>query len=250
MSVSKIVKQVWEQQEKDCPPIKKKKVVKRKPRQIINKPRHYIEIDDDLWKSIGRVETGTKIGLRGPSYSGKSSVLIKLIKPLLPLMKVDYNNHEEKGGDAGTVKRKLLQTGITEDETNLTFYKAFLESDEFETFSDILRKKGSAGFAILDSMQHAGMTKRFYDKFVYEFSDRRKKILAFISHNKMDDLVLHVWHDIDVKLHVIGYVCSVESRLEDATNKPIIIWEEKARKYWGQKYRQVINGTYWPGRKK
>lgn len=229
---------------------KKKRIRVLRPKNIIGKERKFIPVEGEIWDSIGKLERGTKIILKGPSFSGKSSVLIMLIKPLLEHMRVDYNNHEENGGDSGTVEKKLGHGGIDASDDNLRFYKAPIESDEYETYGEILRKKGSAGFAILDSIQHACLDKKGYVQFVNEFADRRGKILAFISHGVSNDYIKHVWHDCDVKLEVIGYVCYVESRLIDAQNKPIIIWEDGAKKHWKKRYQDVIKGRYWPGKKK
>ncbi len=232
-------------------PYKKKKIKMLRPSQIIKKERQYIDLDGPLGESIGRIERGTKIFITGRSYSGKSSIIIRLCRAMSQHMRVDYNNHEEKGGDAATVKEKMRLAGIDEShDDSIRFYKAPITSDVEETFSEILLKRNSAGFAVLDSVQHAGMGKREYIEFTNMFCNpRRGKIIAFISHWQKNDLTKHLLHDCDVKLEAMHYVVYVESRLEGATNKPIVIWEEGAKKAWGKNYKAVINGDYWPGRK-
>lgn len=233
-------------------PHKKKKTKVLRPSQIIKKERQYIEIDGEIGASIGKVERGTKIFITGRSYSGKSSLITRLCEAMAKQVNVDYNNHEEKGGDAATVKLKMAYAGIDETyDSRIRFYKAPLHSDSEETFDEILSKRGSAGFAVLDSMQHSGMDKAEYIRFTNKFCNPRKgKIIAFISHWQKNDLFKHVHHDCDVKLEAMNYVVYVESRLEGATNKPIIVWQEGAKKAWGKNYKAVIDGKYWPGKKK
>lgn len=231
---------------------KKKRIKVLRPSQIINKEREYIELGGVLGDSIGRVEKGTKIFITGRSYSGKSSFITMLCAAMAKYTKVDYNNHEEKGGDAATVKQKLKQASIDESfDHEIRFYQAPIHSDTHETFTEVLNKKGSAGFAVLDSIQHAGMGKADYIAFTNRFCNPRKgKIVAFISHWQQNDFVKHVRHDCDVKLEAMHYVVYVESRLEGASNKPIVVWEEGAKKAWGKNYNKVIKGQYWPGKRK
>jgi hypothetical protein len=46
----------------------------------------------------------------------------------------------------------------------------------------------------------------------------------------------------------MGFIAYVESRY--GGGKPFLIWEEGAKKYWRKKYKDVIEGKYWPGKKK
>lgn len=231
-------------------PRKKRRVKMLRPSQIINKKRVFIDIGGEIGASIGLVEKGTKIFITGRSYSGKSSFISMLCKAFADAgMMADYNNHEEKGGDAGTVKKKMHQAGIDElFDKRIRFYKAPIESDVEETWDEILSKKKSAGFAVLDSVQHAQLKQQQYIDFTDKHcSPRRGKILAFICHWVKNDYMKFIRHDCDVKLEIMKYVVYVESRLEGATNKPIIIWEAGAKKAWGKNYQAVIKGNYWPG---
>lgn len=229
---------------------KKKKVKQLKPSQILNKERKYIEVGGAIGESIGPIELGSKIFITGRSFSGKSSFITMLCALVSQHVKVDYNTHEEKGGDASTIIKKMHQAGINaEHDDRIRFYQAPIHSDDHQTFAEVLSKKGSAGFAVLDSLQHAGMNKADYISFTNKFCNpRRGKIVAFISHWQKNDFVLHVKHDCDIKLEAHKYVVHVESRMEGATNKPIVIWEEGAKKAWGKKYKDVISGKYWPGK--
>ncbi|MBN8834596.1 MAG: hypothetical protein J0H76_09460 [Sphingobacteriales bacterium] len=232
-------------------PPKKKKTKVLRPSQIINKERRYIQLDGPIGDSIGKLELGTKIFITGKSFSGKSTFISMLCAAISQHVKVDYNTHEEKGGDASTIIEKMKYAGITElHDTAIRYYQAPIESSTQETFAEVLSRKGSAGFAVLDSIQHAQMSKKDYIAFTNRFCNaRRGKIVAFISHWQKNDFVLHVKHDCDVKLEAMGYVVYVESRMEGASNMPIVIWEEGAKKAWGKNFKKVIAGKYWPGKK-
>lgn len=236
--------------EKPEKPPKKKRIKILRPSDILGKERQYIELDGEIGQSFGKIERGTKIFITGRSYSGKSSFITMLCRLMAKHLLVDYNSHEEKGGDASTIKVKMNIAGIDETfDSRIRYYQAPLHSETEETFDDVLSKRGSAGFAVLDSMQHARMDKAEYIRFTNKFCNPRKgKIIAFISHWQKNDLFKHVLHDCDIKLEVMHYVVYVESRLEGATNKPIVIWPEKAKKLWGKNYKNVIEGKYWPGR--
>lgn len=164
--------------------------------------------------------------------------------------KVDYNNHEEAGGDSDTVAKKISQAGMA-DNKKVRYYKAPVMSDEYETFQEILMKRNSADFAVLDSMQHAMLNKANYLELTEKLCNQRKgKNLIFISHWVKNDFTKFVRHDCDIKIEVIGFVARVESRCSGAGNKPFIIWEDGAKKYWGKNYKKVIEGNYWPGLKR
>lgn len=233
-------------------PKKKSKSKIMRPSNIINKKREFIDIAGLIGASLGKIEVGSKIFITGRSYSGKSSFVTKLCALMAGHVKVDYNNHEEKGGDAATVVEKMMQAGIDKSfDGKIRFYKAPISSDTEETFADILSKKNSAGFAVLDSLQHARMGKADYIDFTNKFCNaKRRKIIVFISHWQKNDYVMHIKHDCDIKLEVMKYVVYVESRMPGATNKPIVIWEEGAKKAWGKNYTRVVNGNFWPGIKK
>ena len=190
--------------------------------------------------------------ITGPPYSGKSSLVFELCNELTTFGKVDYNNHEEAGGDADTVARKLREKGLADKDGKIQLYKAPIESDEYETWNEILSKKQSAPFGVLDSLQHAGLTtKRQFLGLVDKFcTPKRGKSLIFISHFEKNEFTKFVKHDCDIKVEVIGFVANVESRATDAQNKPFVIWEQKAKEYWGKNYKKVISGAYWPGRKR
>jgi hypothetical protein len=94
------------------------------------------------------------------------------------------------------------------------------------------------------------MNKQAYIEFTDALCNpKKRRSMLFICHwKKSDPLNVFIKHDCDIKIEVIGFVAHVESRY--GGNKPFVIWEQGAKKYWAKKYNQVINGNYWPGQKK
>ena len=222
---------------------KKKRIVALKPSQVINKKRIVYEFEGKWLASFGRPEWVAKWFITGPPYSGKSSLLFELSAMLCELGKLDYVSYEE--GNTQTVADKIKKHGLDGHEANFRL----LPKVELEDFKNRLLGKRSAVFAVIDSVQHAQINKKQYSMFTNAVCNpRRGKSLLFVCHGSKTDLNLFIKHDCDIKIEVIGFVAHVESRF--GGNKPFVIWEEKAKEYWGKKYKQVIEGKYWPGQKK
>lgn len=215
------------------------------PSQIINKKRVLYDLKGKFLESFGRPERIAKWFVTGPSYNGKSSLIMELCNELTQFGNIDYNNFEESGGDSETVKKKLEQYGIgKEQDGKMRFFKAPIPA-----FKKRMMKRKSASFGVLDSLQHGNMSKAEYNDLVGSLCNAKKgKSLMFISHWIKNDFTKHVKHDCDIKIEVIGFVAHVESRY--GGNKPFVIWEEGAKGYWKKRYSQVVAGTYWPGQKK
>ena len=228
---------------------KKKRISILRPSQILKKERQLYAFEEHFLESFGRPERHAKWFITGPSFSGKSSLIFTVCNYLTQFGIVDYNNHEEAGGDSETVADKIRLSGMADKDGRIRLYKAPVVSETHETFGERLMKKKSADFAVLDSMQHAELDKKKYLEMTEKLCTPRKgKSIIFISHWIKNDFTKFVKHDCDIKVEVIGFVAYVESRY--GGNKPFVIWEQAARKHWKKMYHQVISGKYWPGKKK
>lgn len=213
------------------------------PLQVVNSKRIIYDFDGLFKDSFGNPERMAKWFITGPSFSGKSSFLFILSEYLCRFGKVYYNSLEE--GNSQTVSDKIVRHGL--DKQMGKFY--LLPKVSANDFKEKMLKKRSASFGIIDSVQHAEINRRTY----LDITDalcipRRGKSLLFVNHWVKNDLTKFIKHDCDIKIEVIGFVANVESRY--GGNKPFIIWEEGAKRYWSKKYAQVRDGKYWPGRKK
>jgi hypothetical protein len=224
-------------------PPKKKTVKALRPSQIINKKRNIYQFEDKWKESFGRPENFAKWFITGPSYSGKSSFLFSLCEYLTNFGKVAYNNYEE--GDSETVADKMRMSGLIHKED---LFRLIPKEPALE-FKKRLMKRKSAEFGVFDSIQHGQINKELFLNITEDLCVPKKgKSLLFVSHYTKDGLWTFVRHDCDIKVEVINFVANVESRY--GGNKPFVIWEEMAKARWGSRYKQVINGQYWPGRRK
>lgn len=229
-------------------PHKKRRTKVLRPSDIVGKQRDLYPFEGKFFESFGKPEKYAKWFITGPSFSGKSTFLFLLCQELSQYGPVDYNNHEEAGGDSQTVVEKIAISGMAKND-QVRLYKSPLESDTHESFYERLARRNSAPFAVLDSMQHAEMTKKSYLHYTEKLCTPRKgKSLLFVSHWVKNEFTKFVKHDCDIKIEVIGYVANVESRY--GGNKPFVVYEQGAKIHWGKNYKKVISGQYWPGKKK
>lgn len=213
------------------------------PSQVVKKKRIVYPFEGKFRESFGSPECFAKWFVTGPSYSGKSSFLFMLCHYLTTFGKLDYDSFEE--GDAQTVADKINSHGLLEREGNWRL----LAKVPVHQFHQRLSGKKSAVFGVLDSLQHSQIrTSEYIDLVNTLCNPKKKKSLLFVSHWEKNTFTKFVKHDCDIKIEVIGFVANVQSRY--GGNKPFLIWEDGAKKYWGKKYLSVIEGRYWPGQKK
>lgn len=213
------------------------------PRQVMNKKRVVYEFEGAFLESFGKPERNAIWMIWGQSGNGKTRFLLQLCKYLTQFGKVDYNSMEE--GDSASFALALQDTGMLEVDNRFKLLPNVLPDD----FVERLCGKRKADFAVWDSLQYAGFNYLYYKEMKRKL---RTKSLLFISHAKgsMPDghCADKIRYDAGIKIHVVGYVAKVKSRY--GGNKPFIIWEAGAKKYWGKKFNQVRDGKYWPGEKK
>lgn len=213
------------------------------PLQVINKQRVIYEFDGKWLESFGKPERTARWFVKGPPSSGKSSLCFQLSEYLTKFGVVGYNNYEE--GDSWTVADKIEKYGLKEKGDRFRL----IPGEPIEEFKKRMLRRKSPNFGIIDSVQHAGFNVKTYKDFADSLcNDRRGKSLVFINHWKNSDLSWFIKHDCYIKVEVIGFIAHVEGRYGGGV--PFVIWEKKAKEYWGKKYNTVIAGRYWPGQKK
>lgn len=213
-------------------------------RQIIEKKRNKLAFEGEWSKAFGNPVPGFFGIMWGKSFSGKTNFMVKFLKYLCGVFgEVIYNSLEE--GDVDTFAQTLRAAGLGEEQN----FKVVSEPWSHLVYR-LLRRK-SARFAIVDSLQYAGISYKQYceDK---EKLRKKGKTIIFISHaegnHPESKTAKKIRYDVDLKIQVIGFVAMIEMRGNG--RYPLVIWEEGARKYWGKKYSSVIAGKYWPGDKK
>lgn len=212
-------------------------------KQVLNKKRITYEFEGPFKDSFGKPERNAIWMVWGQSGNGKTRFLLILTKYLSRFGDVAYNSLEE--GDGESFAKALRETDMLQVDGKFRL----IDMEMPDEFRDRLAKKKAAQFGVWDSVQYAGFDYQYYKDMKKLL---RKKSLLFISHaqgnNPLGRTAEAIRYDAGIKVHVIGYVAKVVSRY--GGNKPFIIWEDGAKKYWGKKYNSIKEGKYWPGQKK
>jgi len=207
-------------------------------KNLLQKKFVYLQpLPSDIKASFGDLVENFIMIVWGMSGNGKSNFLMQFLKVLIAFGKVLYVSLEEghEASIVATVKRHLGE----ECEGQIHFADHEMTYDKLMV---VLAKKKSAKFVIIDSVQYWNIT---YDQYKALKERFKKKTFLFISHatGKLPDgrTADKIRYDAPIKVRVEGYVAFVVSRY--GGNKPYVIWEQGAKKYWGKKYQSIISGV-------
>lgn len=209
-----------------------KQLLKKKYKTLEDVPEWFVECFGELVYNFIMI-------IWGESANGKSNFMMQFLKALLKNGKVLYVGLEE--GAALTMQLKAekyfdkdVHSGkIRFADHHLTYQEIFPE----------LKKKGSARFVVVDSIQYWNISYEDYKALKKAFP---AKSFIFISHAKGKtpdgSTANKVRYDADLKIHVAGFVAFIQSRYKEGAPKNYVIWEQGARSHWGKKYKTVVEG--------
>ncbi len=188
-----------------------------------------MEFEGKFKATFGRPQMGGSWIIWGDSSNGKTSLAMQLAKYLTLFGKVIYNSFEE--GVSLSFKNTLERNAMHEVAGRFLI----LNGEPTEAMIKRLRKRYSADIIIIDSIQHAGITKEDYKKLKNTFPG---KLFIYISHAKgrlpKGEVADFIRYDSDLKIYVEGYRAFVSGRLNDSDHKHFDIWEEKAKTYYNE----------------
>jgi hypothetical protein len=192
-------------------------------------------IPEEIARSFGKLTYNFILIVWGQSGHGKSNFLMQFIKALMPHGKVLYVSLEE-GFEVSMQMNILRHLNEAEHGGKIEFADHEMTIEHLE---EKLSKKKSPRFIVIDSVQYWDINFKDYKRLKEKF---KRKTFLFVSHaagklpegSTADD----IRYDAAIKVRVEGYVAFVTSRL--GGNKPYVIWEEGAKKYWGKNYKRVI----------
>lgn len=208
-------------------------------KNLLQKTFKYLDpLPDDIKASFGNLVYNFTMIVWGQSGNGKSNFLMQFLKVLICFGKVLYVSLEE-GTEASMVemvRRHLLGEGF---DGNIQFADHEMTYDKLMI---VLSKKKSARFVIIDSVQYWNITYEQYKAMKEKF---KNKSFIFISHAEgklpLGSTAKAIRYDAGIKVHVEGYVSKIICRY--GGNRPFVIWEAGAKKYWGKKYQSIISGA-------
>lgn len=206
--------------------------------QLFNKKYDYLQdLPAEAVDSFGKLVSNFIMIVWGTSANGKSNFLMQLLKLFMPYGKVLYVSLEE-GFEASIFENVSRHLDKEAHAGKIEF------ADHGMTYEELvlkLSKKKSPKFIIIDSVQYLDIDYTQYKLLKEKFS---RKAFIFISHasGKLPDgkTADRIRYDAGIKIRVEGFVAFVASRY--GGNKPYVIWEQGARKYWGKKYNSIVKG--------
>jgi len=204
-------------------------------KQLLQRKYTFLEnLPPEIIHSFGQLTRNFIMIIWGLSGNGKSNLMMQLLRAFMPFGKVLYVGLEE--GFEASMQMNVLRHLSEEDAGKIEF------ADHEMTYDALvikLKKKKSPRFIIIDSVQYWNISYEQYKRLKEMFPS---KSFIFISHAKGKEpdgkTAEKIRYDAPIKVHVVGYIAFVVSRY--GGNKPYVIWEEGAKKFWGNKYKKTI----------
>lgn len=190
---------------------------------------------DGIWEeTIGHPEMAGSWIIWGQSFNGKTSFAMMLAKYLTRFDKVLYNSMEEGASRSIQIALERAQMQDVSKRFNL------LEGEDIDELIERLSHKKQPRIVIMDSLQYSSLN---YDR--YKLLKRKfpKTLWIWISHaeGRLPEgrLANKVRYDSMVKIRIEGYRAFINSRFKSDVNMEknhITIWEDGAKRYWGEDY--------------
>jgi DNA replication protein DnaC len=188
-----------------------------------------------LTEALGELEDCFDCIVYGKSGNGKTSFVIQVVKELVMLGKVGkvlYITYEE--GHGKTLQDLIKRFGLDELGNNIEF----MDHATFDELYTLLNKRQSSKVVVIDSIQYARFTldqcHQLKERFI---KGKKKKIIIYISHCDgslpKGAVAKSIEYDANIKVFVDKNIAFVNSRFGGKKN--FIVWEEGAKKKWGQK---------------
>lgn len=204
--------------------------------QLLAKKYAFLEgLPEKILESFGKLTRNFILIAYGASGNGKSNLILEILKALMPHGSILYVSFEE--GHEASMQATAIRHLANLPDACIRFADHTMQFDQLCTR---LRRQKSEQFIVIDSIQYTGWTIKQYQILKEQFGHR--KTFIFISHSegKAPDgkVAKKIEYDATIKVRVEGYIAFIRGRL--GGNKPFLIWEEGARKYWGKDYEKKM----------
>lgn len=203
--------------------------------QVLASRPNCMAFDGEWQRAIGSPEMCGSWIIWGGSYNGKTTFAMQLAKYLTRFDRVLYNSLEE--GSGRSIQIALQRAAMVEVGRRFTL----LENFELEELAERLRQKKAPRIVVMDSLQYSGLDYKSYRNLKRDFP---RVLWIWISHaeGRLPEgrLANKVRYDAMVKIRVDGYRAYINSRYNEADMQHnfMTIWEDGARKFWGEKNSQ------------
>lgn len=211
--------------------------------ELINKKRPNLPFDG-IWKQcMGCPEANALIFIYGKSGNGKTRFIVQFLKYLSTHVdKILLNSLEE--GDSDSLARAFRDENMHEVDGKILI----LDNEPIDEMCRRLKRKKQAQAIVIDSWQYTRKDYPYFQKMKETF---KKKMFIINSHaqgnNPKGNAADDIRYDAMIKIHVVNFVARIDSRF--GTERPYVIWEERAKQRWGKNYAKVLKNQYWVGMK-
>lgn len=191
--------------------------------------RNTIGLSNDWAEAFGSPERHGVWFVWGDSGNGKTNFVMQLCKELAEHGRVVYNSLEE--GASLTMRNTLERAGM--EDVGKRFL--LLDGESMEEMEERMNKPKSPDFYVVDSFQYTGMSFDDYRRFK---EANPRKLIIFISQAKdkkpAGSPARRVMFDASLKIYIEGFRAFSKGRYIGPKGY-YTIWEEGARKYWGDR---------------
>ena len=194
------------------------------------------DLPDWVKASFGDLVSSFIMVIWARSASGKSNFVYEFLAVMLSYFNVLYVALEE-GTEATTQIVALRHLNEEKHAGKILF------ADHEMTYDELvwkLKKKKSPQCIVIDSIQYWDCN---YEKYKALKAMFPKKAFIFISHAKGKNPDGHtadkIRYDAGIKVFVEGFIAFPQSRY--GGNKPHVVFEPGAKKYWKKKYKSITS---------
>lgn len=191
------------------------------PREISEKTYRTLPWGGRWEEAFGQPEESSVWYVGGASASGKSSFVMQLACELTRYGKVLYLSYEE--GVGKSFRDRLLRFGL--DKRQGWFRVA--TSDTAAELADRLRRRHSAKFIIVDSIQESGWDYGEVKALLEAFPRKGFVFVSQVSRGKpMGKTAEKVLYKSGVKVSVRGFRAYCQGRYSREADNSFVVWEE------------------------
>lgn len=191
------------------------------PKEIAQRTYKCLEWDGEWAEAFGYPEENSTWFISGASAAGKSSFVMQLARKLTEYGRVLYLSYEE--GVSQSFQERVLRFNMDAKQGS---FRVVTEDTILEV-KERLRKRHSANFVIIDSVQHAGWEWPETKALVEEFP---KKSFIFISQEYKSQpsgkTANRIRYMAGVKVRVVGFRAYCQGRFNPDMGNSYIVWEE------------------------
>lgn len=203
-------------------------------KELLRMKRDILDFNGAWHEAFGTPERCGVWFIWGQSGNGKTSFVMSMCKELARFGKVVYNSLEE--GFSLSMANTIERFGLLQENGRIA-----IDRCNIAELSEKMNKRKSADFWVIDSFQYSQLSYKNYIGFKEAHPD---KLIIFISQadgkKPSGRAANSVMYDADLKIYVEGFRAFSKGRYIGPKGY-YTIWEERARRYWGDEIQTNEN---------